>query len=456
MRRRKFIKNSSLLLTGSVLSTHMACNPSESSAGSEKAAMGEIRKNWAGNLTYSAPNFHQPGSIEELQELIKNTPKFRMLGTKHCFNKIADSKTNQISLSAFNKVISLDEEAQTVTIGSAMRYGELAIYLQERGYALHNLASLPHISVAGACATATHGSGDKNGNLATAISGLEMVTGTGEVVTLTKQDHPEKFFGAVVGLGGVGAVTKMTLDIQPTFEMRQDIYLDLPQSEMEAHFEEIMSHGYSVSLFTDWQAGNVNQVWVKRKMFEGAADAEFFGAKLADRDVHPILEISPENCTKQMGVAGPWYERMPHFRLNFTPSSGEELQSEFFIPREHAVEAIKAIYAMGAEIKPHLFISEVRSIATDQLWMSPCYGQDCVALHFTWKQEPEPVGRLITRVEQALMPFDVRPHWGKLFNFEPAYLQSKYEKLADFKALMAEYDPEEKFRNEFLQKNLYR
>ena len=372
------------------------------------------------------------------------------------------AKTNQISLSAFNEVISLDEEAKTVTIGSAMRYGELAIYLHEKGYALHNLASLPHISVAGACATATHGSGDKNGNLATAISGLEMVTGTGEIVRLTKEENPEKFFGAVVGLGGVGAITKMTLDIQPTFEMRQDIYLDLPQSEMEAHFEEIMSAGYSVSLFTDWQTGNVNQVWVKSAVDgsqgtsgSGEAAAEFFGAKLADRDVHPIIELSAENCTKQMGVAGPWYERMPHFRLNFTPSSGEELQAEFFIPRKNAVDALKAVYAMGEEIKPHLFIPEVRSIAADQLWMSPCYGQDCVAIHFTWKQEPEPVGRLIKKVEQELKPFEVRPHWGKLFSFEPSYLQSKYERLDDFKALMAEYDPEARFRNEFLEKNLF-
>lgn len=415
-------------------------------------------KNWAGNLTYSTTSVFDPKSVEEVQETIQQCSSLRALGTRHCFNRIADSETNLISTRGLNQIISLDTALHTVTVGAGIRYGELCKYLHERGYAIHNLASLPHISVAGACATATHGSGVTNGNLATQVSALDLVTGKAEVVSLSREKDPEIFYGVVVNLGALGVVTKITLDLLPAFSMRQNVYLNLTMSQLENHFDEIMSSGYSVSLFTDWQTSNINQVWIKRVAKEGdgfSAEPEFYGATLATRNVHPIIEISAENCTEQMGIPGPWYERLPHFKMGFTPSSGEELQAEFFVPRQNAVEAIKAVETLRAELKPVLMITEIRTIDGDKLWMSPCYLQPSVAIHFTLKQEVQPVNRLLPMIEAKLASFGVRPHWGKLFTISPTTLQSRYEKLPDFKRLANQYDPDGKFRNEFTNVNLF-
>jgi xylitol oxidase len=344
-----------------------------------------------------------------------------------------------------------------VTVDAGMSYGQLCPYLHEKGFALHNLASLPHISIAGACSTATHGSGEKNGNLATAASALEFVTAAGDVVRLSRQQDADAFRGAVVGLGALGAVTKVTLDIQPTFLMRQYVYENLPLSQLKDHFDAIESSAYSVSLFTDWQGQRLNEVWIKSRMEEGQAfDAppEFFGAKRATRNLHPIAALSAENCTEQMGVPGPWHERLPHFRMGFTPSAGKELQSEFFVPRPHAVEAILAVERLRDQVTPHLMISEIRTIAADSLWMSPCYRQPCIAIHFTWKQDWPAVSKLLPVIEKELAPFKARPHWGKLFTMAPAQLRSSYEKLPEFIQLARKYDPQGKFHNEFLERNI--
>lgn len=417
----------------------------------------EQLKNWAGNLTYSTTQVFEPKTTEEVVEAIRKCKKVRALGTRHCFNKIADSNENLISTQHLKEIHGLDEAARTVTVGAGVRYGEICKYLDDRGYAIHNLASLPHISVAGACATATHGSGVTNGNLAKPVSGIELVTGKGDIVTLSREKDPETFYGAIVGLGALGVVTKVTLDLVPKFQVRQNVYLDLPMTQLESHFDEIVSSGYSVSLFTDWQTENVNQVWIKRVAKENepfTAAPDFFGAKLADRNVHPIIEISAENCTEQMGVPGPWYERLPHFKMGFTPSSGEELQAEYFVPKQKAVEAIKAVASLREDIKPFLLITEIRTIADDDLWMSPCYHQASVAIHFTLKQDVAGVNKLLPKIEAKLEPFGVKPHWGKLFTIPPAVLQSRYEKLAAFKGLMDKFDPEGKFRNEFIDQNI--
>ncbi len=419
----------------------------------EKAAP---RTNWAGNLTYSTDNVFTPKTVEELQETIKKCKKGRGLGTKHCFNKIADSTENQISTAEFNKVISIDKDKKTVTVGAGIKYGEFCKQLDESGFALHNLASLPHISVAGACATSTHGSGIKNGSLATAVSGIEFVNGKGEVINLTKEKDGAEFLGAIVNLGALGIATKITLDVQPTFKMKQVVYQNLPMTELAKNFETIMSAGYSVSLFTDWTKKNVSEVWIKSKSEDMKEIApEFFGATLATKNLHPIEALDAINCTEQMGVEGPWYERMPHFRMGFTPSSGKELQSEFFIPFENAYEGFMAIEKLNEKVSPHLMITEVRAIAADDLWMSPFYQKTCVAFHFTWKQEVEAVTALLPLIEEALAPFNPRPHWGKIFTLQPSVLQSRIEKLADFKTLMTKHDPEGKFRNEFIDTNLF-
>jgi xylitol oxidase len=420
--------------------------------------MTENPSNWAGNYTYRAAQYHQLKTVEQIQELVIRSNKLKALGTRHSFNDIADSPGDLISLEHFNQIVALDPEHQTVTVEAGIRYGQLARWLHSEGYALHNLASLPHISVAGACATATHGSGDQHGNLATAVSSMEMVTANGELVVLSREKDREQFQGAVVGLGGLGVITKLTLHISPTFEMRQDVYENLLLTELEEHFDELFSSVYSVSLFTDWQSATFNQVWLKRHVPDNTPinlDARLFGATLAISHLHPIATLSAENCTEQMGISGPWYERLPHFRMDFTPSSGEELQSEYLVPRQHAFQALRVIDQLREYIAPLLQISEIRSIAADDLWMSPCCKQDCIAIHFTWKKDWEGVQKVLPRIEEQLAQFDARPHWAKLFTMSPAHLQSLYEKLPDFRQLLQHYDPQGKFRNEFLDKYIF-
>jgi xylitol oxidase len=390
--------------------------------------------------------------------LVAHSSKLKALGTRHSFNDIADSPGELISLEHFNQIITLDREHNTVTVEAGVRYGQLARWLHGEGYALHNLASLPHISVAGACATATHGSGDRNGILATVVSAMEMVTADGELILFSREKDGEQFRGAVVGLGGLGLVTKLTLDISPTFEMRQDVYENLPLTELEEHFDELFSSVYSVSLFTDWQNATFNQVWLKRHLPDQASihlDPQLFQATLAINPLHPIASLSAENCTEQMGVRGPWYERLPHFRMDFTPSSGEELQSEYLVPRQHAFEALRAIDGLREYIAPLLQVSEIRSIAADDLWMSPCYQQACIAVHFTWKKDWDRVRNVLPMIEGQLAQFNTRPHWAKLFTMSPAYLQGLYKQLPDFQQLLQHYDPQGKFRNAFLDRYIF-
>lgn len=413
--------------------------------------------NWAGNIEYSSEALYSATSVHQVKEFVARHKKIKVLGTRHCFNRIADSKYGFLSLRSMDDVVALDAKERTVTIHPGMSYGQLAPYLESKGVALHNLASLPHISVAGACSTATHGSGERNGNLATSVSGLELVTAAGDVVTLTRKDG-EEFNGAVVGLGALGVITKVMLDIEPTFTMRQYVYQDLPFSELNDHFDAIQASAYSVSLFTDWKRKSINEVWLKCRGKEGQqfeTRPEFFGAKRAARNVHPIIELSPENCTEQMGVSGPWYERLPHFRMGFTPSAGKELQSEYFVPRKHAVEAILAVERLHDQISPHLMITEIRTIAADDLWMSTCYKRPSVTIHFTWKQDWPSVSRVLPLIERELAPFDARPHWAKLFTVSPSRLKSLYEKLPDFVKLARHYDPKGKLRNDFLDKNIF-
>lgn len=414
--------------------------------------------NWAGNYQYSTDRLEQATSVEQVQALIRKHNKLKVLGTRHCFNGIADSTQQFINLGDMSQVVSLDEKAQTVTVDATIKYGDLAVYLDKKGYALHNLASLPHISVAGACATATHGSGVGNGNLSTAVVGMDFITATGEKRTLTEAADGDLFRAAVVHLGGLGVVTHLTLKVQPTFQVRQDIYENLPMSQLKEHFAAIMSAGYSVSLFTDWQKGLVSEVWVKTRVEPGhvhTVSPDFYGAKPATRNLHPIAALDAINCTEQMGIAGPWYDRLPHFRMGFTPSSGKELQSEYFVPASSAVEAMLAVERLRNLVTPHLMISEIRTIAADTLWMSPAYKRPSVALHFTWKPDWASVKKVLPVIEKELAPFGVRPHWGKLFTIPPAQLQARYEKHADFKKMLTQYDPNGKFRNAFLDTNIF-
>jgi xylitol oxidase len=416
--------------------------------------------NWAGNIAFTARRFHQPAGIGELQGLVAGSERVRALGTGHSFSRIADTPGDLVSVAGLPKVIDVDAEQATVTISGGLRYGELVSRLHEAGYALRNLGSLPHISIAGAGATGTHGSGDANGNLATAVSALQMVTAQGDIMSISREADGDQFRGAVVGLGALGIVTSMALDIVPAFDVRQYVYEDLPPVngdlsgvEPAERLADILSSAYSVSMFTDWRSSRFRQVWLKRRADEdGAAIApsRWMGALLADGPRHPVPGMSPAACTQQMGVPGPWHERLPHFRLDYLPSTGEELQSEYLVPRQHAISALAAIGRIRDRVAPVLQISEIRTVASDDLWMSPCYQRDSVAIHFTWIKDTDAVTAVTAALEDQLSPFEARPHWGKLFSATPEVVRGLYPRLPDFQQLMRHYDPGGKFRNDFI------
>jgi alditol oxidase len=373
----------------------------------------------------------------------------RVLGSRHSFTGIADAD-ELISLQALTTPVPVDRSAGTVTVSGGLSYGALVQRLDDEGLALHNLASLPHISVAGAVATATHGSGVRNGNLSTAVAALQIVTSDGEVGTASRGDRD--FEGMVVGLGALGVVTQLALDVQPAFEVRQHVFEGLGWDALAAHFDEIVSSGYSVSVFTRWQE-TVDQVWVKTRIDE-PEPAELFGARPATVDRHPILELDPAACTPQLGRPGPWSDRLPHFRMGFTPSAGEEIQSEYLLPRRHAEAAIDAVRALAERIRPILLVCEIRTVAADELWLSTSCGTDSVAIHFTWQPVQDRVLQLLVDLEAALAPFGARSHWGKLFVAGASAIAPLYDRHADFVGLVDRLDPRGAFRNDWLEERV--
>ena len=449
--------------------------------------------NWSENVEFSIAPVYAPQTVEELQELVLASRKVKVLGARHSFNDIAafDGQINAgrggkspaqdsfdasscayISLERSDVPITFDCARQTVTCSAGITYGELCQRMHEEGVALHNSASLPHITVGGACATGTHGSGDTNSNLSTAVVGLEMVTAEGDLRSLTLEEDGGTFEGAVVGLGGVGVVTSITLATEPAYLMEQNVYEDLPAAALYEHFDAIMSGAYSVSLFLDWQEETVNQVWLKRRIDEQAngsggmpglagstsspsARNGLYGARPAPTDRHPVTRFDPDPCTPQMGIPGPWHERLPHFRVDSTPASGNELQSEYFVPRAHAVPALQALERLRDRFEPILWISEVRSVAGDRLWMSQSYGTPTIGIHFSWKKDWPAVRDLLPVIEEALTPYEVRPHWGKLFSMSAAQVQARFPRMADFRELLLSLDPRGKFRNGYLERYVW-
>ncbi|MFB6719212.1 D-arabinono-1,4-lactone oxidase [Kribbella sp. NPDC056345] len=404
--------------------------------------------NWAGNVEFSSV-LERPRSVAELQELVARSEKVRVLGTGHSFNRIADTPGTLVSIADLPKVLEIGTSGVTVSAG--LRYGEITAALQARGLALHNLGSLPHISVAGACSTGTHGSGDTNRPLADAVYAIKFVDSSGELVTLTRDD-PD-FNGAVISLGALGVIVSLTLNVERTYEISQVVYDGLPVRRLQSDFDRVMSSAYSVSAFTDWVDPDV-MVWRKQKT--ASYEREWLGAKVADGPRHPIKVMPADYATQQGGVPGPWHERLPHFRLEFTPSNGDELQSEYFVPRARAAEAVEILRALGKQFAEVIQVSEVRTIAADNLWLSPSQGRDTVALHFTWIQDEAAVRPVLEVLEEALAPLDTRPHWGKVFAADAATLAARYPKVGDFIALAGRYDPDGKFRNEYLDTYLPR
>ena len=441
--------------------------------------------NWAGNIAFAAPDFHRPAAVSELQAVVARARQIRVLGTGHSFNDMADSPGAQVSLAGLPPEVEVDSAASLVRVAAGLSYAGLAARLNGQGFALRNMASLPHISVAGACATATHGSGAANQNLAAAITALEIVTADGDIAELRRGEDPfpgadgsfpgadGSFPGTVVHLGALGVVTRLVLEIVPSFEVSQRVYEGLPLEVLDDHFDEIMTSGYSVSMFTDWRAPRLTQLWIKSLADSASSpfatpaassassvpaitEAPWFVASPAPAARNPVPGLPADTCTPQLGVPGPWFERLPHFRPEFTPSAGDELQSEYLLPAAHAVPALHALQQVSGRVAEVLRICEIRRIAADDLWLSPCYRQDTVAFHFTWSPDTASVLPVVTLVEQQLAPFGARPHWGKIFTTTADEFHSHYERLPDFLDLARQYDPAGKFRNAYTARYLAR
>lgn len=420
-----------------------------------------METNWAGNLAYRAAEVARPRSVDEARRLIARGGPVRVLGTRHCFNDIADTDGVLLETAALPQAIEVSAERDAVRVSGGTRYGDLAPVLENQGLALSNLASLPHISVAGAVATGTHGSGDRIGSLAAAVRELTILTGDGETRRLARGD--DDFDGAVVGLGALGVVLDVTLDVEPSYQVAQHVY-DRPQWDaILADLDAVTSAGTSVSIFSRWQDTDAaDQFWIKQRQpdeegtgqQQAAARAQLaarLGAVAADGPRHPIFGTAAEACTEQGGVAGPWFQRLPHFRLEFTPSAGAELQSEYLVPRADAVAAIEAVRSLADRVAPLLLVNEIRTVAADDLWLSSSYGTDAVGLHFTWKQDEPAVRALLPAIEAAL-PASARPHWGKVFTLDGAEVRSRYPRWDEFARLRSRFDPERRFVNAYLER----
>lgn len=412
---------------------------------------------WGGTFRYRAARVRQPRTLEELREVVAAAPAIRARGTRHSFHDLADLPDGDIvSITGWEPRIDVDADAGTVTVTGGTRYGDLARRLEAAGWALSNLASLPHISVAGAIATGTHGSGDAIGSLATAVEALELVTADGEVLQASRASHPTDFDGMVVALGALGVVTRVTLRIEPSYRVAQAVWVGLPLDRLGERLDEITALATSTSCFVDWAGDRVSQLWLKTRLDRGALPTgRLWEAEPADGQRHPIAGADPASTTEQGGVPGAWLDRLPHFRLEHTPSAGLEIQSEFFVARSDAAAAIEALRAIAPRFASLVQVTEVRTIAADDLWLSGACGRPTLGLHFTWHPDRAGVEAVVPELEAALAPFGVRPHWGKVFAAGADVLAERYPRLADFRALAARLDPTGKFRNPFLDRAVF-
>lgn len=401
--------------------------------------------NWSKSFRYSFRDALAPASIDELRSSVAKTPRLKVLGSRHSFNAISDGDV-ALLLGAIPLDPVISDDRARVTIAGHATYGDLATFLAGHDLAVHNLASLPHISIAGAVATATHGSGSKNGNLATAVAALEFVLADGSIEIIRRGD-PD-FDGAVVHLGALGVVSRVTLDVQPGFDIAQTIYEGLRLAPLCDNLDAILDGGYSVSVFTTWR-GDSAQIWVKDRPSSSAIPTTLHGTTLATVKRHPILEMDPVNATDQLSVAGRWSDRLAHFKMGFTPSNGDEIQSEFHVDRRHGPAAIEALARARDKFAPILQVNELRAVAADQLWLSPQYQRDTLSMHFTWISDAEAVNNAVRHVEEALAPYDPRPHWGKVFVDPKA--GSRFPRLGDFRRLRDRMDPWGKFSNRWLE-----
>jgi alditol oxidase len=412
-------------------------------------------RNWSGHVEFSAAQWVEPTTVAELQAAVSGATRARALGTGHSFNDLADSTGLHVSVARLRAEPELDADARVARIPAGMRYGEAARWLDERGWALHNMASLGHISVAGTVATGTHGSGDRNGTLSAAVVGLDLVTAGGDLVHLSDASDPGTFAGTIVSLGSLGVCTTVHLQVEPAFTVRQYVFDDVSHAALLDDFDATFGSAHSVSFFTCWAPSLRGQVWMKRREdLDGPWPTErLLDGVLADGPRHPLPGHDAVHCTEQGGVPGPWHERLPHFRLDFTPSSGDELQTEYLVPRSEAVRLLGELESLAPRIHPLLQVSEIRTMRADHLWLSGAYGRDTVGIHFTWLRRPE-VLDLLPELDAVLGRTDGRPHWGKLYAADAGALAARYPRFDDFARLVRAFDPQGKFRNRALDELL--
>lgn len=426
------------------MALRLTSRPGKYGAGVDQSEVVRLT-NWAGNVTYGAARVHRPESVEEVRRVVAGSRRVRALGSGHSFSLVADTSGDLVRLDGLPPLVEIDTARSTVTVGAGMRYAEVAAELHRNGFALPNMASLPHISVAGSCATGTHGSGDGRRCLSASVVALELVGPDGGLAELRRGD--DGFPGAVVALGALGVVTRLTLDVEPAFEVAQSVRVGVPLDEVAGRFDEVFGAAYSVSAFTDWRSGEA-AVWLKRRT--DAPRPAWSGGRAAEGPVHPVPGMDPAFCTEQLDRPGPWHERLPHFRPDLTPSAGQELQSEWFLPREAAAEAIARVRGLAGRIAPVLHISEIRTVRGDDLWLSPAHGRDSVTLHFTWRDDPDGVLPVVGALQERLVPLGARPHWGKVSTTPASEVVGRYERAPDFARLARELDPAGKFGNPFV------
>lgn len=403
---------------------------------------------WSGNHRYRASETLLPATSDELAEALASVDTVRVQATRHTFNDVGDSARTLISLERMPTRVALVDDR--VRVEGLVTFAQLAPVIEAEGRALHNLGSLPHISVAGATATGTHGSGVRNGNLSSAVRAVEIMDAAGDTHRVD-QAH-EWFPAAALSLGALGVVTAIELQTEPTYEVTQQAYTGVAWDDIAGDPERVFGGSRSVSVFTTWGDPSHDLVWAKSD--DGAPDwVEELGGRPVGDDIH-LGRIRTVDNTTVRATAGPWHTRLPHFRADALPSDGDEIQTEYFVPMASAREALAAVRAIAPAFDAQLLVTELRTVAADELWLSPAYQRDVMVIHFTWRNDTGGVLGVLPHIEAALSPFDVRPHWGKAFTMSGEAVRATLPRVDDFLAVARAADPRGVFRNDFLRRTL--
>lgn len=410
-----------------------------------------MRRNWSDTVDLAGTEA-RPVSAAEAAALVRGHAPVLALGSAHSFSPVA--VTPGLHIDTTGLPADIEVGGTTAAVGAGTTYAVVGRELHARGRALAAMASLPHITVGGAIATGTHGSGDAIGTLSSAVTGLEVVTPDGEIRWVRRGVDPD-FPGWVVALGALGVVTRVELEVEPTYDVAQTVFAGLDLDVVEADFDAVFGAATSVSVFTRWRPEPDAQLWLKRRLDrEGAwPGGPAFGVPERIEPLHPLEQLDPVHCNPQLGAPGPWHERLPHFHADFTPSAGDEIQAEYLLPRTRAVEAIRALRTLHASITPLLHVTEIRTMRADDLWLSPAYGVDTVGIHFTWHRD-ERIFEVLPAIEEILIPLGARPHWGKVSRATPEQVRAAFPRWSDFAALVDAIDPQGRFRSPFVARLL--